>query len=38
MSHCPESQALVVVANINVDAAVAWTKKYFRVASTARGW
>ncbi len=38
MSHCPVSQALVVLAKSNMAAAVAWVKKYLVVASTARGW
>lgn len=38
MFHCPVSQALVVLANNRVAAAVAWVKKYFVAASTARGW
>lgn len=38
MSHCPESQALVVLANSSIAAAVAWVRKYLVVASTARGW
>lgn len=38
MCHCPVSQALVVLANSNIAAAVAWVRKYFVVASTARGW
>lgn len=38
MFHCPVSQALVVLANRSVAAAVACVKKYLVVASTARGW
>ena len=38
MLHCPVSQALVVLANRIMAAAVAWVRKYFVVASTARGW
>ncbi len=38
MSHCPVSQALVVLAKSSMAAAVAWVKKYLVVASTARGW
>ena len=38
MSHCPVSQALVVLANKSIAAAVACVRKYFVVASTARGW
>lgn len=38
MSHWPVSQALVVLANRRVAAAVACAKKYLVVASTARGW
>lgn len=38
MSHCPVSHALVVAANSSMAAAVAWVRKYFVVASTARGW
>lgn len=38
MSHCPVSQALVVLANRSMAAAVAWVRKYLVVASTARGW
>lgn len=38
MSHCPFSQAFIVVAKSKVEAAVACVRKYFRVASTARGW
>jgi len=38
MSHCPVSQALEVLANSSIAAAVAWVRKYFVVASTARGW
>lgn len=38
MSHCPVNQAFVVVAKRRVEAAVACVRKYFRVASTARGW
>lgn len=38
MSHCPLSQAFVVVAKSKVEAAVACVRKYFNVASTARGW
>lgn len=38
MSHSPVIQAFVVLANIIIAAAVAWVKKYFVVASTARGW
>lgn len=37
MSHCPVIQAFVVLANRIMAAAVAWVKKYFVVASTARG-
>lgn len=38
MSHCPVSQALVVLAKSSMAAAVAWVRKYLVVASTARGW
>ena len=38
MFHCPVSQALHVLANSSVAAAVACAKKYLVVASTARGW
>lgn len=38
MSHWPVSQALVVLAKRSTAAAVAWVRKYFVVASTARGW
>lgn len=38
MSHSPVIQAFVVLANIIIAAAVAWVRKYFVVASTARGW
>ena len=38
MSHCPVSQALVVLANSSIAAAAAWVRKYFVAASTARGW
>lgn len=38
MSHCPVSQALVVLANNSMAAAVACVRKYLVVASTARGW
>lgn len=38
MFHWPVSQALVVLANSNIAAAVAWARKYLVVASTARGW
>lgn len=38
ISHWPVNQALVVLANRSIAAAVAWVKKYFVVASTARGW
>lgn len=38
MSHCPVSQAFVVLANKSMAAAVAWTRKYLVAASTARGW
>ena len=38
MSHCPVSQALVVLAKRSMAAAVAWVRKYLVVASTARGW
>ena len=38
ISHWPVSQALVVLANRSMAAAVACVKKYFVVASTARGW
>lgn len=37
MSHCPVNQAFVVVAKSRVEAAAACVRKYFRVASTARG-
>ncbi len=37
MSHWPVSQAFVVLANRIVAAAVACVRKYFVVASTARG-
>lgn len=37
-SHCPVNQALVVLANRSMAAAVAWVRKYLVVASTARGW
>lgn len=37
ISHSPVSQALVVLANRIVAAAVAWVRKYLVVASTARG-
>lgn len=37
MAHSPVSQALVVLANRIIAAAVAWVKKYLVVASTARG-
>ena len=36
--HCPVNQALVVLANRSIAAAVAWVRKYLVVASTARGW
>lgn len=36
--HSPISQALEVVANNISAAAAAWVRKYFVVASTARGW
>lgn len=36
--HSPVSQALVVLANSSIAAAVAWVRKYLVVASTARGW
>jgi len=35
--HCPVSQALVEAAKRSIAAAVAWVRKYFVVASTARG-
>ena len=38
ISHSPVIQAFVVLANRIMAAAVAWVKKYFVVASTARGW
>lgn len=38
MFHSPVIQAFVVLANRIIAAAVAWVKKYFVVASTARGW
>lgn len=38
MLHSPVAQAFVVLANRIIAAAVAWVKKYFVVASTARGW
>lgn len=38
MSHCPVSQAFVVLAKRRTAAAVACVKKYLVVASTARGW
>lgn len=38
ISHWPVIQAFVVLANKIIAAAVAWVKKYFVVASTARGW
>jgi len=38
ISHTPENQALVVLANSRAVAAVAWARKYLAVASTARGW
>lgn len=38
MSHCPVSQALVVLANKSIAAPVACVRKYLVVASTARGW
>jgi len=38
MSHCPVSQAFVVLAKSNMAAPVACVKKYLVVASTARGW
>lgn len=38
MLHSPVSQALVVLANRSIAAAVAWVRKYLVVASTARGW
>lgn len=38
MLHSPVIQALVVLANRIIAAAVAWVRKYFVVASTARGW
>lgn len=38
MFHSPVVQALMVLANRIVAAAVAWAKKYLVVASTARGW
>lgn len=37
MSHWPVIQAFVVPANRRSAEAVAWVKKYFVVASTARG-
>ena len=37
-SHCPVSHALVVPANKIIAAAVACVRKYFVVASIARGW
>lgn len=37
-SHCPVSQALVVLANRSIAAAAACVRKYFVAASTARGW
>lgn len=37
ISHWPVSHALVVLANRRVAAPVAWVRKYFMVASTARG-
>lgn len=36
--HSPVVQALVVLANKIIAAAVAWVRKYLVVASTARGW
>lgn len=38
ISQLPVSQALVVLAKRIMAAAVAWVRKYFVVASTARGW
>lgn len=38
MLHSPVIQAFVVLANRIIAAAVAWVRKYFVVASTARGW
>ena len=38
ISHSPVTQAFVVLANRIMAAAVAWVRKYFVVASTARGW
>lgn len=38
MAHSPVNQALVRLANMIIAAAVAWTRKYFVAASTARGW
>lgn len=37
ISHCPESHALVTLANRSIAAAVACVRKYLVVASTARG-
>ena len=37
-SHCPVSHALVVPANRIIAAVVACVRKYFIVASIARGW
>lgn len=37
MFHSPVVQALMVLANRIVAAAVAWARKYLVVASTARG-
>ena len=38
ISQVPVIQAFVEPANKIMAAAVAWVKKYFVVASTARGW
>ena len=38
MFHSPVIQALVVLANKIIAAAVACVRKYFVVASTPRGW
>lgn len=38
ISHCPVSQALVMLANRSMAVAVAWARKYLVAASIARGW
>lgn len=38
ISHCPVDHALIMHEKSRRAEAVAWTRKYLIVASTARGW